>query len=172
MCVPPPSDNKDDGGDDSAEAAGVYPPPENDVVAGAVPYPVDDSVPYPVDNSVPYQVDDSVPYPVDDSVPYPTDTSYPIDVAYPVDVSYPDETHGYPDTDEAYGGQDIIPAVAPYPGLEMDSDVQQSHTEKPTAKPSTETKKKKFDGDKVVVGFVPSTVKRKVGKSKSKKDSN
>ena len=59
-------------------------------------------------------------------------------------------------------------AVAPYPGADvLTSDVQESTDEKPSAVEGK--KKKKFDGDKVVVGFVPSTVKRKGAAAKSKK---
>ena len=60
--------------------------------------------------------------------------------------------------------------MAPYPGIETDADIERSNEEQGTDEVAKETKKKKFDGDKVVVGFVPSTVKRK-GVSKGKKGS-
>ena len=189
MCVPPPSDDEDEDGpevdmcvpppsDDEEERPEVdlcLPPPSDDegddqpeVIDNAADeeppayYPPDENadIPYPV-------VDDSVPYPVDDAVPYPVDAEYPVDVAYPVDVEYPvDDAYGYPDTDGAYGNE--MAAVAPYPGADvLTSDVQESTDEKPSAVEGK--KKKKFDGDKVVVGFVPSTVKRKGAAAKSKK---
>jgi hypothetical protein len=141
MCLPPPSDDEEDGQADMGEEPPAYfPPPEDGNVA-------------------------DTPYPVDDAVPYPVDAEYPVDVAYPVDVEYPvDDAYAYPDTDDAYGANEML-AVAPYPGADMLISDEQESNEKQA--PDVEVKKKKFDGDKVVVGFVPSTVKRKVA-TKSK----
>eukprot|EP00956_Cyclotella_meneghiniana_P029559 scaffold71988_cov47-Cyclotella_meneghiniana.AAC.10 len=146
-CLPPPSDDEDDQAEEEGETVPSYPAPEEDNGAD-VPYPVDDAVSYPVD--------DVVPHPVDDAVPYPVDVDYPVDVAYPVDDAYT-----YPDTDGAYEG-DGIAAVAPYPGAE---DILASDAPDNNGPPVAQAKKK-FDGDKVVVGFVPSTVKRKGAKIK------
>jgi hypothetical protein len=157
MCVPQPSDDEED--DDRAEVDMCLPPPSDDEDDGDADTGEENVA------DVPYPIDEAVPYPIDEAAPYPVDAEYPIDVAYPVDVEYPvDEAYGYPDTVGAYDNE--MPAVAPYPGAEMlTSDAQELIEEKPSA---TERKKKKFDGDKVVIGFVPSTVKRKSG-SKGKK---
>ena len=158
VCLPPPSDDEDD----CAEVDTCLPPPsddeENQAEAEGETFP---SYPEPDEDNgadVPYPVDDAVPYPVDDAVPYPVDVDYPVDVAYPVDDAY-----GYPDTDGGYEGYGIA-AVAPYPGTDvLASDALDNNNGK--GPPAVETKKK-FDGDKVVVGFVPSTVKRKGAKNK------
>ncbi|KAL3793616.1 hypothetical protein ACHAWO_001665 [Cyclotella atomus] len=187
VCVPPPSDDE---GDDVAEVDMCVPPPSDDEeelkaeVDMCVPPPsydeeeeraeVDMCLPPPSDDEddgnaeenaadIPYPIDETVPYPIDEAVPYPVDAEYPSDVAYPVDVEYPvDEAYGYPDTDGAY---DEMLAVAPYPGAEML--ISDAHEESTEMKPPA-AEKKKFDGDKVVVGFVPSTVKRKAAAKSNK----
>jgi hypothetical protein len=151
MCVPPPSDDEEE---ERAEVDMCLPPPSDDEDDGNAEENAAD---------IPYPIDETVPYPIDEAVPYPVDAEYPSDVAYPVDVEYPvDEAYGYPDTDGAY---DEMLAVAPYPGAEML--ISDAHEESTEMKPPA-AEKKKFDGDKVVVGFVPSTVKRKAA-AKSKK---
>lgn len=144
VCLPPPSDDEDGYDDVERDNSAYYPPPDDDEHVAHVPYPID--VEYPITS--------------DDAVPYPIDVEYPVDDAY-----------AYPDTEEEYGAYEV-PAVAPYPGAEMmpTSDAQEKSGEKPPVMENS--KKKKYDGDKVVVGFVPSTVKRKGATSEKGKKSN
>jgi len=186
MCFPPPSD--DEGGDEDndvgedaegPEVDACLPPPsdadfdgENDGDGGGeevgmcLPPPSDDE--QEEDQSeVPYPVVGEYPVPSEDAVPYPVDMEYPVD----------DDMYAYPNTSDAYddnGPGEIMAAVAPYPNTDdvafgATNDEQQSDGQ--GAMPPIEAKKKEFEGDKAVVGFVPShlRVKRGVVAKKSTK---
>ncbi|KAL3779174.1 hypothetical protein HJC23_002025 [Cyclotella cryptica] len=144
MCLPPPSDDEDGYDEGKEDPSAYYPPPGDEENVAHVPYPIDVEYPIPSDDAVPYSVD----------------------VEYPIEDSY-----AYPDTEEAYGAYEV-PAVAPYPGAEITQTLdaqEQSGTKRP---PKEILKKKKYDGDKTVVSFVPSTVKRKGAASDKVKKSN
>lgn len=150
-CIPPPSDDEadeedeldDDGGDDQ-EGDMCVPPPSDDDEGNEF------DVPYP---SVEY------PYPNDEEVPYPVDVEYPVDDVY-----------GYPaDGKEIGDAAGETSAVAPYPsdvvfGVTCDGE---GRAEDQILVPTVAAdRKKEYDGDKAVVGFVPShlRVTRKVAK--------
>jgi len=89
------------------------------------------------------------------------ETPYPIDTAYPIEDEY-----AYPDTNAAYGmiggGDDEIGSIPYY--LPDDTEADDIFTN------NCDTKKAVFDGDKAVVGFVPSNLRRTVNpKSKGRK---
>jgi hypothetical protein len=154
VCLPPPSDDEED----SPEVDVCLPPPSDDEDDGYAETGEEPPAYYPPpDDDVPYPVDVEYPIPSDDAVPYPVDVEYPVGDAY-----------AYPDTDGAYGGYEEMPAVAPYPDADVYTDEQEESAKEPAVAESKT--KKKYDGDKVVIGFVPSTVKRKVAPDKAKKD--
>ncbi|KAL3776581.1 hypothetical protein HJC23_008053, partial [Cyclotella cryptica] len=144
MCLPPPSDDEDGYDEVKEDPSAYYPPPGDEENVAHVPYPID--VEYPI--------------PSDDAVPYPVDVEYPIEHSY-----------AYPDTDEAYGAYEV-PAVAPYPGAEITQTLDEQEQIGTKPPPMEIRKKKKYDGDKIVVSFVPSTVKRKGAASDKVKKSN
>lgn len=149
LAEPPPSDDEEHGADNDThrgqEVDMCLPPPSDDEA--------DD-----IDADVPYPVDVDYPVPSDDvAVPYPVDVEYPVDDVY----------DAYPDTSDAYGGEDNT-AVAPYPSEDI---IFGAPDESKEAMSFVTEKKKEFTGDKsVLVGFVPShlQVKRKAP-AKSKK---
>ena len=168
MCLPPPSDdefdnengtanednnNLDHVNTDGQEVDMCLPPPsddeadhDEDEVGMCVPPPSDDEG----DQAVPYPSVGDYPVPDEDTVPYPADVEYPVDDAY---------GSGYPD--------DIgeMAAVAPYPSADDDLvfGVAENVGDQQAVMPPVEEKKKKYEGDKAVVGFMPShlRVKRK-----------
>lgn len=153
LCIPPPSDDEADDEDDDHDKV------DDNELEMCVPPSIDDDE---GDHSeIPYPAVEQYPFPIDEELPYPVDVEYPID----------DETYGYPDTGGAFSPGEMS-AVAPYPiagdvvfGVTEDSD---GRTEDHGVIPPVEEKKKKYKGDKEVVGFVPShlRVKRKITKSK------
>lgn len=153
LCLPPPSDDEADGDEDGQEADMCVPPPLDD----------NEEEGY---ESVSYPAVGEYPLPSDDAVPYPVDVEYPVD----------DDAYAYPNTSDAYG--DSAPgemaAVAPYPSADdvifgVTNDAGDESKE-PAVMPPVNEKKKEYDGDKAVVGFMPShlRVKRKAA-TKSKK---
>lgn len=153
LCIPPPSDDEEDD--------------DNDVYNKHDGHELDDCVPPPSDGvegddfEIPYPTTSEYVYPVDKELSYPTDLEYPVDDAY-----------GYLDTGGAYYSPGEMAAVVPYPvagdvafGVADDLDIR---TKVHGVMPPVEEKKKKYMGDKAVVGFVPShlRVKRKVAKPK------
>mmetsp|Transcript_3766 Transcript_3766/g.7722 ORF Transcript_3766/g.7722 Transcript_3766/m.7722 type:complete len:356 (-) Transcript_3766:50-1117(-) len=185
MCVPPPSDDEDlhAGG----EADICLPPPSDDENG----YDDEDDNENVIEENQQLQNNQEGPvayYPPPEDhvadVPYPVDVEYPLpdddgELAYPADVEYPatDDLYAYHNTDDAYGEYNI-PAVAPYP-TEHDADfgtvegetIQDQHREiDNVVPPPVEEKKKKFEGDKEIVGFMPTNlrVKRKNGDATKK----
>ena len=82
------------------------------------------------------------------------------DIPYPTDVPYgEDNEFVYPNTDAAYNNE-IESEVAPY-----------YYPDEPNKKDEKETKqepKKKYTGDKAVVGFVPSNLQVRRSKNSKK----
>jgi len=163
LCVPPPTDDEADENnfdeEDGHEADLCVLPPSDDeeeeVDQSEILYPaVGEHPEYPVPED-------------DDVVPYPADVEYPVE----------DDAYGYPDTGDAYG--DVLAgemsAIAPYPSAAdcvygISNDSEQQLTEGHGVMPPT-GEKKKYDGDRAVVGFMPShlRVKRNVTKLTKKK---
>lgn len=123
-------------------------------------YPIDDNgkfddnaenVTYPIDS---LEDGGDIPYPTDDNtgnIPYPIDTLEDGEnVPYPTDMAYGDGSNGfaYPDTDAAYNNE-IESEVAPYYYPE------EKQTTEIEAKPA---QKKKYTGDKAIVGLVPTNL--------------
>lgn len=174
ICIPPPSDDDEDSRDAYQEDTDSIEKNTYPEVDACIPPPSDDEadeeneldekevdmcVPPPSDDEEGY--DANVPYPVDEEYAYPTDGEVP----YPVDVDYPvDDVYGYPVNDDAYGNDTgDMAAVAPYPSDNLHEEWKTE--DHPSLRPVAEVKKK-FKGDKAVVGFVPShlRVKRNVSK--------
>lgn len=125
----------------------------NEVQDGPPPsYPVDDEV-MPPETHMAEEGDVIAPYPVEDEGDnYGDDVPYPTDVAYPVD----DGEFAYPNTDAAYDEAGMNDEVVPYYFPENDTvtyDESNNNAENAPAK-------KKYSGDKAVVGFVPSHLRR------------
>ncbi|KAL7437219.1 hypothetical protein ACHAXM_005518 [Skeletonema potamos] len=155
LAEPLPSGEEDNGADNYAEVDMCLPPPsddEGDEIEECIPPPSDDEQDEFGNNGTAANGDEipsyyphgeitNVPYPVDDDV-----------------VDYPDTSYAYPNTDDAYGDMsyDNIPAVAPYPNA--DDTTEDSETKAGLPPPE---EKKKYDGDKAVVGFMPSHLRRK-----------
>lgn len=159
MCIPPPDeetgmDDENDGPEVDLDDEGNR--PEVDM---CVPPPSDDE--RDDHSGVPYPEVGEYPLPTDDAVPYPVDVEYPVDDAY-----------AYPNASDPYGDAPEIMAVAPYPSTEDILDTEGEGTEKQLA-PPVEEKKKKYEGDKAVVGLLPShlRVKRKNTKQPNKQAS-
>ena len=157
MCLPPPSDDEE-GIDDDGEEGGKD---EDDVDATNDGPEVDVCVPPPDDEE---EDQSEFPYPAVGEYPSDDVVPYPVDVEYPVDDAYGDNEPG-----------DMVAAVAPYPsgedvvfGITNDAEDQMEIQE--AMPPVEEEKKKQFDGDKAVVGFMPShlRVKRKTAKQTKK----
>lgn len=162
VCIPPPSDdeadeeNVFDGGGDEHEVDMCVPPPSDDDDDGER----EETEEVESNLCAPYPVDEEYPYPNDGEIPYPDDVEYPVDDVY-----------GYPVNDEVndYATGEMA-AVAPYPsevvvGEAFDEEQNGKPDDKSSLPPVAEVKKK-FHGDKAVVGFVPShlRVKRNVSK--------
>lgn len=165
LAEPPPSDEEDNGDDNYAEVDMCLPPPSDDEeneIEECIPPPSDDEErdEYENNNGAATNGDEPPAY-----YPPPDDN---IDVPYPVDdeaVEYPDTSYAYPNTDDAYGdtSYDNIPAVAPYPNedtYEYDTVGATEESETKNASPPAE-EKKKYDGDKAVIGFMPSHLRTK-----------
>ena len=160
----------------------------------SVPYGEEPAVAaYPVGDAIEGDgyLEEVVPYPTDsiggdgdlgEVAPYPThaiegggdleeDAPYPTDVAYPID----DDAYEYPNTDAAYDTADLNDGdgeVAPY-YYGDDTNLGNNDANNTTSKEQKEViPKKKYVGDKAVVGFVPShlQVRRGVKKKTSKKN--
>ena len=163
LAEPPPSDTDEENNhDDYAEVDVCLPPPsdDEDEVDICVPPPSDDEHDDLEEDNGGAENGDEVPayLPPDEDI---------ADVPYPVDdeADYPN-TYAYPDTNDAYGDihqqYDSIPAVAPYPSEDaygsagaIENDIAEDND-----LPHIE-EKKKYDGDKAVVGFMPSNLRGK-----------
>ncbi len=152
-CIPPPTDNEADeenelgGSGDEHEVHMCVPPPSDD----------DDDEEEENTCHVPPSADEEDPYPNDEEIPYPEDVEYPVEDIY----CYPVDSRANDDVPED------MAAVAPYPsdvvfGVVAD---EEGKTEDQSSLPPLNAKKK-FNGDRAVVGFVPShlRVKRNVAK--------
>ncbi len=127
-----------------------YEPPLYDVDDEQItsePYP---EVDYPV--VAPYSVENEA---VEEDVPYPTDVAYPID----------NEAYEYPNTDAAYDDNDNN-FVAPY--YFVDDKESKNNKVDNTNEREVVSEKKKYDGDKAVIGFVPSNLQVRRGAKKKK----
>lgn len=149
MCLPPPSDDEEaDQANNDGEVDMCLPPPSDDEE-------VNDQ------NEIPYPSVGEYPLPNDDD-----EAMYPVDVEYPVD-------NDYPDTGDSYNEGGEMSAVAPYPtsedvefGVADEGTVDQQVGEQEVIPPHVE--KKKYVGDKTVVAFMPSTLRRGIKQAKKK----
>ena len=135
----------------------------------AASYPLTAS--YPIQKSL-LDSNEAPAYPVDDNNEFDDSTGnipYPVgsledgeNIPYPTDVAYGDTCNGfaYPDTDAAYNNE-IETEVAPYYYPE-EHQTQIAETElKPVPK-------KKYTGDKAIVGLVPTNLQVRRGQSVKK----
>jgi len=155
----------------------------------AYPIEKDDTTKYPIE----VHSEGQAPLPIPeneltDIAAYPVDSVYlntthdnEQDIPYPDSIAYPEvdegEEYAYPNTDAAYGTVDNggIDEVAPYYYIEEQIQKQERSEEEDQKKNAEavdkSTKKKKiYNGDKAIVGFVPSRVRRNVSKKTIKKD--
>ena len=151
LAEPPPSDDEDNDGD-HAEVDICLPPTSDDEEVCIPPHTDDEQ-----DESE--NIDDDAANGNDLPAYPPTENDYDNEVEYPATSLY-----AYPNTDDAYGEvqqYDTIPAIAPYPSEDTfgrNSASKNSET-KDAIPPSEE--KKKYDGDKAVVSFMPSHLRTK-----------
>ncbi len=123
-------------------------------------YPVDEDM-MPPATAMTDDDDVIAPYPVEEGHSYGDDVPYPTDVAYPVD----DGEYAYPNTDAAYDQADMNENdVVPYYFPTDETSGEKNDT---TGSDSAPSVKKKYAGDKAVVGFVPSHLRR--AKKRAKK---
>ncbi|KAL9181405.1 hypothetical protein ACHAXT_010210 [Thalassiosira profunda] len=168
VCLPPPSDdedNDDNAGSAEAEIEECVPPPSDDEEmdgdADGEKDNIEECLPPPSDD----EQEDEVPYPAVGEYPLPDDDDEP----YP-QMEYPINDDAYPE--DATGGD--MAAVAPYPTEEdmhgVPDYAQEQNAEEGGLMPPAEAEKKQYDGDKAVVGFMPShlRVKRSAAKQPKK----